>query len=157
MMYLGNDPVGLATSLPVFSDKAQIEIGIYIPDDDINVTDNPIYINHNLGVVPDFIFFNSIGIRVTTEHDKKYILSGSIQIYANGEMGAIAARTTNINAASIVSVSANNAASVYIDNNFITNSNFKFFGHSTNSYVKKDIPYYYIVGKFKEVTSNANE
>ena len=57
MMYLGKDPVGLATSIPEFANIAKIEVGRYIPTEDITVSN--LWIQHSLGVEPDFILYQS--------------------------------------------------------------------------------------------------
>ena len=72
MMYLGQDPVGLATSIPIFEQDMKIEYGEYIPENDIFPTD--VVINHGLGAIPDFFLVQAVNIEITNTYEKKYLL-----------------------------------------------------------------------------------
>ena len=76
MMYLGENPVGLATSIPIFSDKVQIEYGEYTPQTDELV--KTIDITHSLGVVPDFIIYSIEDIDLTNTYNVTYLLGGCL-------------------------------------------------------------------------------
>ena len=154
MMYLGDQAVGLATSLPVFSDKVQIETGIYIPDDDIKATTNPVTIYHNIGTIPDFIFVQAFGLTVNDSYDKKYALLCSFQKIGDNYASIV---TRALTAGNTTSQSNNiwSTVETFVNSGFVSNSSFRILTPGSDSYFKKGIPYYYVVGKFKEVTLNA--
>lgn len=157
MMYLGKDPVGLATSIPVFGEKMEIEYGEYISTTDISIGD--VVINHHLGVMPDFLFFIADSIELLNTYSAKYMIEGTIiklnllQTTTTIDFH-IAFRYIQANSTNVTGSSAN-MSTTQIEN-FLNNNSFKFFGPSAGT-LKANVKYNYIVGKFKEVTSNANE
>lgn len=154
MMYLGNQAVGIATSLPEFADIAKIECGNYTPTEDENP--NNIYIPHSLGEIPDFIVYQSTGVAVSDSYQYTYLISGIIyivpvlnypefpsdsfyqSIFARKQQKGIAYSNILVNMS-----------------NFATTSNFLFPRAQATDRLKANVTYHYVIGKFKEVTPNA--
>ena len=150
MMYLGQDPVGLATSIPIFEQDMKIEYGEYIPENDIFPTD--VVINHGLGAIPDFFLVQAVNIEITNTYEKKYLLYCMVIKCAPNSV-AIITRGINANATTYATVNATtpltNASS------FSNESYVKFFGQGSDTYLKAGVKYHYIIGKYKEVSPSA--
>lgn len=149
MMYLGQDPIGLATSIPIFGDKVEIEYGEYIAENDI--TTSNVTIHHNLGAIPDFVLIQTNNIEIKS-YEKNYLLCCMV-IKLSPTTSAIIARSitansTNYGASNVVTTTS--AASV-----FSNDSTVQFFGPGSSNYIKANVVYHYIIGKYKEVTPNA--
>ena len=151
MMYLGNQAVGIATSLPIFGDKVKIEYGEYTPTEDKDTMDTTI--QHSINDVPDFFIYYTKDISVDEIYNVGYVLDGAL-FPATPQSGKnynsyVTCRTLTENSTNIGIV----RGSLDITTTF-TNTTFRFFG-PTGSKLKANAKYCYIIGKFKEVTSNA--
>ena len=153
MMYLGNNPIGLVTSLPIFNDKIEIEYGEYTPTVDEDVISS--YFSHSLGRAYDFIFYTSNGINMVNE-DSIYLIGGliynnftnytypiNIITYYKGANSTLVSNTRG----AIASMSGTHDANHNIE------SYCRLFG-PTNCKLKANVTYRYILGYFKEVTPN---
>lgn len=164
MMYLGKDAVGLATSIPIFGNLAQIEVGEYTPTSDTSISN--VWFSHSLKTAPDFIFCRADNF--TIEASSTQYLESSIacissvitQAYSSSNVtGSYFIRLTKANAANTLT----SAQGIVIIENYISSA-----GHDitneirlpaitqVNIHFKAGVTYHYVLGKFKtEVTSNA--
>lgn len=152
MMYLGDNPVGLATSIPVFSDKADIEYGEYIPETDILIYNGTLFIPHSIGTLPDFIIVTA-DIKPLESCATKY-LGNLIYCRANDEAYHVYFRTTKSNSTNWLTSSGILDTTQIQEVEYISDSYFKLVGPQ-ETYVKTNTIYHYTVGKFKEVTPSA--
>ena len=150
MMYLGQDPVGLATSIPIFEKDMKIEYGEYIPENDIYSGD--VIINHGLGAIPDFFLAQAVDIELINTYQKNYLLYCMV-IKCAPNSAVIITRGINANATTYASV--NTITTLTNASSFSNESNVKFFGQGSDVYLKAGVKYHYIIGKYKEVTPNA--
>lgn len=146
MIYLGKDPVGLATSIPEFANIAKMECGTFIVEQD-TLADGYI-INHNLGIIPDF-FMCYPAETFITDTDKNYLVQTTFTQWPTQEGNDYYAY---INYALPMSLSGGG----YSKSTLASGSSFKLYNNKS-LYLKANIKYFYIVGKYKEVTVNANE
>ena len=156
MMYLGKDAIGLATSIPEFANIAKIECGNYTPTQDELITD--VILNHSLGEIPDFltVFIDPISL---IAYDTSYLLCGTYyRSYDSEYVDNYYFLTTIYN-----KVNTTTTGSTYgglVKESAMTNSTFTFPHTKSGAYgatLKANTTYHYIIGKFKEVTANANE
>ena len=153
MMYLGDKAVGIATSLPVFANVAKVEFGNYTPIEDEDVTTK--YFSHSLGEIPDFIIFFATTFTIAYTYDVQYLITGSIikkNIIGDANDCILNANMNKLNTAG----STTSARGSALLSDYSTNNSFRFFG-ATGAHLKAGITYNYVIGKFKEVTENANE
>ena len=157
MIYLGSNPVGIATSLPIFGDIVNIEVGEYTPIEDTLVSS--VTFNHNLNTTPDFIYIYSEPIARTSETwQNEYLLqSNATNLTFTENVGndyyTFCLLRTKINATSY-----NSTFSAALKSDFTTATSFKIIlaGSLINTcYFKANTTYHYIIGKYKEVTPNA--
>ena len=158
MMYLGNQAVGMATSLPIFNDKVEIEYGEYVPENDIDINNNPVSISHNLGAVPDFIYFFTPNIEIKDTYSKIYLICYMAIFIKKDDVMHVYVRGIKPNSTSMINIGSNVTRESWINSNWSSTSNFLIIcNHATNiCNLKANVKYHYIIGKFKEVTSNAN-
>lgn len=151
MMYLGQNAVGIATSLPIFGDKVKIEYGEYTPVEDEETMNT--FIQHSINDIPDFLIYYTKDISVDEIYEVSYTLDGTVFPTASPSdtnytsyivCRALVANSTNIT----ITRGTTDITATY------TNTTFRFFGPS-GSKLKANAKYCYIVGKFKEVTPNA--
>ena len=149
MMYLGKDPVGLATSIPEFADIAKIECGNYTPSTDETAME--VRVSHSLGELPDFLLFFSDTITASNESEVSYTVNGTIvrQNTSNSYNGFVCTLFTVANKTTYNRI----VGSIGLDS-FLSDHSFTFFGN-TDIKLKANTTYHYIIGKFKEVTPNA--
>ena len=149
MMYLGNQAVGIATSLPEFADIAKIECGNYTPESDTAITE--VNILHSLGEVPDFIIYYTNDI-VSGIYEYQYLICGSCfnVTLSSSFSGVRHCLHTQINSSQIGTNTTAKTPSAYS-----TEASFKLPYASETNYVKANTTYHYVIGKFKEVTPNA--
>lgn len=149
MIYLGEDAIGIATSLPIFGDVAKVEVGEYTPNTDETAAE--VVISHSLGELPDFLLFFSDTIIALNESEVSYVINGTLvrQNTSNARDGFLCTLFTKEN-----STTYNRASGSTDLNAFLSNNNFTFFGN-INSKLKANTTYHYIIGKFKGVTPNA--
>ena len=154
MMYLGKDPIGLATSIPEFGNIAKIEIGEYTPLTDVVASETQI--QHSLGIVPDFILYYCNEFTTSDQYIDTYIMSGfcTKTNFTNNEnvTGTGCIFKSNPGKISLAYSPITNDPS-----SFSTSSVFYLCYKLTTDKLKAGITYHYILGKFKEVTPNANE
>ena len=144
MMYLGDQAVGLATSLPEFADIAKIECGTFIVEEDTLANDY--IINHNLGIIPDF-FQCYAAQAFTNDTSKVYLIQTSFTQWPSQE-------ASNYYAFSNYAIpTALNGGGVQ-KSNLASDSSFRLY-NAKSLYLKANIKYFYILGKLKEVTPNA--
>ena len=152
MIYLGNQAVGLATSLPVFSDIAQIEIGSYTPTVDESVSTKTF--THSLGTIPDFILWFTTDLIVASEENQvAYMVNGYIatrNVQNSDYSAGTCANYTLANQAKARATASNSQLTIWT-----TDSTFKFFDVS-DIFLKANVKYNYIIGKFKEQEVTAN-
>ena len=155
MMYLGKDPVGLATSLPVFSDIAKIEFGEYTPSTDEDISTKSI--SHSLGEIPDFIICFAKFLDIDTTWTDAYLISG-YACPANVPLFNSYSRDTLVQIFRTVpgsGLNTNSQTQSYFKSDRSTNNSFYLPYHSSiTTKLKANITYYYVIGKFKEVTAN---
>ena len=152
MMYLGDNPIGLATSIPIFSDKVEIEYGEYTPETDIPIYNSTLFIPHNIGTIPDFVIV-AADIPESDTYTVKYL--GLLSYCrANSESYHVFIRVIKPGTSNWATSSGITTNTYTQEVQYLSDSNFKIIGPS-EAYVKANVTYHYIVGKFKEVTPNA--
>ena len=152
MMYLGDQAVGLATSLPIFGDIAKIECGEYTPTTDM--TSNDRWFNHSLGVIPDFILVFTSGMSGSATASNTYLVNFLVtkHDFVNASSNGNCFKSmTKLNATTLSLTARMSAMS-----NVATTSQFMMNIPNGTELFQANVTYYYIIGKFKEVTSNAS-
>ena len=156
MIYLGDSPIGLVTSIPIFSDKMQIEYGEYTPQTDIDLMTNPVQIFHNLGVEPNFFIFFTPNLETTNTYDKSYVYYITFTPINNSTQQINTVRNLKPNSGGFSTSSKTDTMEVFVQSGLISNSYFAlYYNASSTTHLKANAKYYYIVGRFKEVTPNA--
>lgn len=157
MMYLGNNPIGIATSLPIFGDKVSIEYNTYTPIEDTLVS--TVTFNHNLGTIPDFIYIYTDPISHGEDNwEQDYLLQSNATnlVFINNNADnyyTFCMMRTKINTTSYASSYGGLEKA-----NFVSATSFKVGIGVTMTdtlYFKANTTYHYILGKLKEVTPNA--
>ena len=153
MMYLGNNPVGLATSIPTFAQFGKVEMGEYTPETDIKWSE--VRFNHSLGAVPDFIVFYSDKIDITTSYNTSYLVSTSVvRRKANSASDSLG----NVCVTRIGEAGVNHGrGGLFFNGTYVASDTYFYavgssMGYADESRLKANTTYHYIVGKFKEVT-----
>ena len=130
-----------------------LESGTYTPQEDVAAID--INIPHSLGVVPDFIVVMADEFTATSDLTKNYIgtaffIKKSINRDATPQEGISFDLTNNPN-----NTSYTPRYWSYTMSAFCTDTIFKIPRYNSGWMLKAGITYHYVIGKFKEVTSNA--
>lgn len=153
MMYLGKDPIGMVTSLPVFNQIAQIEVGNYKSLTDENASETTIA--HSLGDYPDFVFYYCDSMEMSESYTDIYLIFG---LYCSPNLSSYAypmlryCVKTNPSKTTVGASLGTGPIS-----NYASTESFHFPYKDNTDKLKANTIYHYIIGKFKEVTSNANE
>lgn len=155
MIYLGNDPVGLTTSIPKFANIAKIECGDYTPTTDISPDE--VSIPHSLGEIPDFFCYYCDDIEGLNNYQYTYVLNGFIYPLHYVLSGINQDSISQTIQTKINSVGLGYSTTLVNMNAYANNTSFIFMKKADTDRLKANITYHYVVGKFKEVTSNANE
>ena len=153
MMYLGQDAIGLNHTLPAIGQAAILESGTYTPQEDIKAID--VRIPHSLGELPDFCLYFSSEFTPNTTYDKTYCANG---YFAKCNLMSPQRARTGFGSYLRSNKQTNNSViNVWYDDltNFFSTTDFTFPRYNSGEYLKGNITYYYIIGKFKEVTPNA--
>lgn len=154
MMYLGDQAVGIATSIPIFGDIAKIECGKYTPIED-EIPSN-VNIPHSLNSVPDFAcYFTDSKIPVSESYEYTYLLSGFIypiniewSSLTTDSLKQVFFLKKQQSGASYSNTTANMSS-------YVNSTYFNFFTANSTDRLKAGTTYNYVIGKFKEVTPNA--
>ena len=152
MMYLGNQAVGIATSLPQFADIAKVEIGTYKSNSDTIAS--MARIQHSLGEVPDFIFTYCDTFPSSSSYEDIYLMNCyCCKTYPSvmsspGITTILKTRTGSKNVATAIFTK--------MPSDYSSSSDFCFPYQNDTEKLLANIEYHYVIGKFKEVTSNAS-
>ena len=153
MMYLGNDPVGLATSIPTFAQFGKVEMGEYTPETDVDP--GSLYVSHSLGEQPDFLYYYSDTVDSLASDEYSYMCFGVVSKvhYKNGGVDPNTNALCSCLYTKIGSTSLSVSETPVNVEDFIEPTRFRFAYKTTiSSRLKANITYHYIIGKFKEVT-----
>ena len=152
MMYLGNQAVGMATSLPVFGDIAKIEMGTYIPTSDI--ASASLWFNHSLGKVPDFIIIYTREMSASATATNTYLVN--FLVIKHEFIGASADGNCFKSMTKLNTTTLSMSARMLSLDKVATSSQFLMNIPESVELFKANVTYHYIIGNFKEVTSNAS-
>ena len=153
MIYLGQDAIGLATSIPIFANLADIEMGEYTPTQDTLITE--VSISHSLGKMPDFYLYYTTNFVLGT-YTPLYAIEGSyhpLYIQDNIQKFTFTARCNKTNSTAMNTMVGTMDKDTLALNG-IDDHTFKFIGNTT-SLLKANVTYRYIIGINKEVIPNA--
>ena len=154
MIYLGSNSVGLNHIIPPIGQTALLESGEYTPIE--TVAASTTHIPHNLGIIPDFVLVISNEFAATAEMTERYI--------TNSYCGKTNLTTQDVSTNGFCAYRTNwpqsNKSWQAVEHinytKFLHENNFEIPYYNSGDKLKAGITYYYIIGKFKEVTSNAS-
>lgn len=165
MMYLGKDAVALNHMIRNMENITTMESGSYTPTQDVEAKNT--WIPHSLGIMPDFVLCIADNFTITASATN-YLESSIIyrspvitQAYSSaGVNSSYFMRYTKTNTANEVSQGVGMVIleKQICDTEHNGASEFRFATSTGLAIIlKANVTYRYIIGKFKEVTPNANE